>query len=313
MLTHVLPFGAINKQTGEYVYSKIANKKDAYVCPDCNKDLKLCRGKIIRPYFRHDKHNVNPCGRYSNPTETQIHKEGKMIMKYFLEHKIPISFVRNCCSCKKISSLECNKMTETSQIELEYRFVYNGVKIADVAHVDNGEILGIFEICNTHKTCSENRPEPWFEIDADTLIKSADDNSYPVKIQCIRCEKCDDCIKTDKIKNKQLDIYRRKNTRYVTDEINTEKFVYLNIEFSKKDFIKQLGGKWYKDHKLWYIPYDIYNMHENLLVMYRIFWECKDCEEIQNSKKYSDESGFNGCANCFFESINEFRTSKHDY
>ena len=217
-MTHILSLGAINKQTGEYVYPKIANKKDEYVCPDCNKDLILCQGEIIRPYFRHKVDSVNPCHHYSNPTETQIHKDGKMVMKSLLERKTPISFIRNCCSCKKNEEHEIPEMTESSKIELEYRFEYNGTKIADVVYIDNDDILCIFEICNTHKTCSENRPEPWFEIDAETLIKLANDNAlHHIKIPCIRCEKCDDCIEKEKItiekekeqvynKNKAVDI-----------------------------------------------------------------------------------------------------------
>jgi len=217
-MTHILSLGAINKQTGEYVYPKIANKKDEYICPDCNKDLILCQGEIIRPYFRHKVDSVNPCNHYCNPTETQIHKDGKMVMKSLLERKMPISFIRNCCSCKKNEEYEIPEMTESSNIELEYRFEYNGTKIADVVYIDNYEILCIFEICNTHKTCSENRPEPWFEIDAEALIKLANDNAMPhIKIPCIRYEKCDDCIENEKItietekenvynKNKAVDI-----------------------------------------------------------------------------------------------------------
>jgi uncharacterized protein YkuJ len=189
--------GAINKQTGDYVYPKIANKKDEYVCPDCNKDLILCQGEIIRPYFRHKVDSVNPCNHYSNPTETQIHKDAKMVMKSLLERKIPMSFVRNCGSCKKNEEFEIPNMTESSKIELEHRFEYNGTKIADVGYIDNDELFCIFEICNTHKTCSENRPEPWFEIDAETLIKLANSCSSQIKIPCIRCEKCDDCIEKE--------------------------------------------------------------------------------------------------------------------
>ncbi len=40
----MLSLGALNKVNGEYVYPKIANKKDAYICPECNKDLILCQG-----------------------------------------------------------------------------------------------------------------------------------------------------------------------------------------------------------------------------------------------------------------------------
>jgi len=118
-----------------------------------------------------------------------------MVMKSLLERKIPISFTRICCSCKKNEEYEIPEMTESSNIELEHRFEYNGTKIADVAYTDNGDIFCIFEIYHTHKTRSENRPEPWFEIDAETLIKLANKNSIShIKMPCVRCENCDDCI-----------------------------------------------------------------------------------------------------------------------
>ena len=198
-MTHVLSLGAINKLTGEYVYPKIANKKDNYICPECNKDLILCQGKIQVHHFRHKVDSINPCHHYTSPGESQIHKDAKMLLKTLLERKIPISFIRNCCCCKKNEEFEIPEITETSVIQLEYRFEYNGIKIADVAYIDDNEILCIFEICNTHKTCSENRPEPWFEFDAKTLIKMANDNRLTsLKIPCIRCEKCDDCIESEK-------------------------------------------------------------------------------------------------------------------
>lgn len=208
-MTRVLSLGAINKVNGEYVYPKIANKKDEYICPECNKDLILCQGEIRVHHFRHKVDNVNPCHHYSNPTESQIHKDAKILLKNLLKIKIPISFIRNCCCCKKNEEYEIPEISETSNIQLEYRFEYNGVKTADVAYLENGEILCIFEICNTHKTCSENRPEPWFEIDAETLIKTANDNSLTsLQIPCIRCEKCDACIKAENIiiLNKKNDV-----------------------------------------------------------------------------------------------------------
>ena len=200
-MTHILYLGAINKLTGEYVYPKNANKKDKYECPDCGDNLILCHGEIINPYYRHEADRINPCYYYSKPTESQIHKDAKFLLKNLLERKIPISFIRNCCCCKKNEEYEIPEISETSNIQMEYRFEYNGLKIVDVVYLDDGEILCIFEICNTHKTCSENRPEPWFEIDAETLIKMANDNSLTsLQIPCIRCEKCDDCIEKEKNK-----------------------------------------------------------------------------------------------------------------
>ena len=206
-MTHVLSLGAINKLNGEYVYPKIANKKDEYICPECNKDLILCQGEIRVHHFRHKVDSVNPCNHYSNPTETQIHKDAKILLKNLLERKIQISFIRNCCCCKKNEEFEIPEISETSVIEIEYRFEYNGIKIADVAYIDDGELLCIFEICNTHKTYSENRPEPWFEINAEMLIKIANDNTLTtLQIPCIRCEKCDNCIETENANLKDYNI-----------------------------------------------------------------------------------------------------------
>jgi competence CoiA-like predicted nuclease len=55
-----LSLGAINKITREYVYPKIANKIDKYICHECNKDLILVQGKIRVHHFRH-KVSINPC------------------------------------------------------------------------------------------------------------------------------------------------------------------------------------------------------------------------------------------------------------
>lgn len=209
-MTHLLSLGAINKRTHEYIYPKIANKKDEYICPECNKDLILCQGDARVHHFRHKADSINQCHHYSNPTETQIHKDAKILLKNLLERKIQILFIRNCCCCKKNEEFEIPEITETSVIQLEHRFEHNGLKIADVAYIDDNEILCIFEICNTHKTCSENRPDPWFEINAETLIKLANNSLTSLEIPCIRTEKCGDCIEKEKYdivkKNKALDI-----------------------------------------------------------------------------------------------------------
>ena len=217
-MLHLLSLGAMNKITGEYVYPKIANKKDEYICPECNKDLILCQGEIRVHYFRHKVDNVNPCHHYSNPTESQIHKDAKMLMKNLLERKIKISFSRNRFCCKNNDEYEIPEIGEKSVIKLEYRFEYNGgPKIADLAYLDNGEIVALIEIYNTHKTRSEDRPEPWFEIDAETLINMANDNNLTcLNIPCIRNETCDECI--EKYKKIAIAMEREEKARALEDE-----------------------------------------------------------------------------------------------
>ncbi len=218
-----LLLGAINKNTGEYVYPKIANKKDEYICPDCNKDLILCQGQIKAYYFRHKTYN-NPCYYYDKPSESQIHKDAKLLMKTLLENKTMISFKRTCNECNSNKKYSIPELSKTSKIELEYRFNFNNsLKIADVAYIDNNNIVSLFEICNTHKTRSEDRPEPWFEIDATNLIKSVNNNENlsSLKIPCIRCEKCKTCI--DKIKINEIERINRikqEKIKIIKEKIN---------------------------------------------------------------------------------------------
>jgi uncharacterized protein YkuJ len=206
-----ISLGAINKKTGEYIYPKVANKKDEYYCPECHKELIICQGNIRIHHFRHSVDAIIPCHHYSSPTESQIHKDAKLLLKTILERKINISFIRKCFHCRNDEEFEIPLTTDASSIKLEYSFEFNGPKIADVAYIDNGEIICIFEICHTHKTKSENRPEPWFEIDAVSLIENVNDiNLCQVQINCIRSKKCDECIQqeNDNIEKKKhaLDI-----------------------------------------------------------------------------------------------------------
>lgn len=199
----MISLGAINKLTREYVYPKIANKKDEYVCSDCNKDLILCQGDIRVHHFRHKVDTIKPCTNYSKPTETQLHKDAKNLMKKLLEDKTPIQIKRDCVSCKKEIDIILPEITEGSNVSLEYRFNYNNsLKIADVAHTNNNEIVGIYEIFNTHKTRCEDRPDPWVEINANELITLANTpNVEQLILKCTRCEKCKECQDKDKQQN----------------------------------------------------------------------------------------------------------------
>ena len=219
----LLSLGGINKLTHEYVYPKIANKKDKYICPECDKDLILCQGKIKIFHFRHKVDNINPCHHYSYPTEAQVHKDAKKLLKTLLERKISIKFIRNCNCCKNEAFFEISEISETSVIQLEYRFEYNnGIKIADIAYIENGKSIYIFEILNTHKTCRDNRPEPWFEIDATELISIANNIQLTsLQIHCKRDETCKNCIEENEKKKRYLETQQNlKNQQYLENQYN---------------------------------------------------------------------------------------------
>ncbi len=258
-MSQLITLGAINKLTGEYVFPRIANKKDEYKCPECNKDLILCQGAIKAHHFRHKVDHINPCYHYTSPSESQIHKDAKLLMKNILEKKKSVSFIRKCISCKDLEEHVVPLVTDSSEIKLEYRFEYNGPKIADVAYIDSGDITCIIEICHTHKTCSENRPEPWFEIDARTFINSISNKQIShIEIPCIRLEKCEDCVLKD-LKKIDLDKYVRikLGQKYPVPDYynqNPDNSDYRRIEHLRFDFH---AGEDYQDNN------DIISLFEN--------------------------------------------------
>jgi hypothetical protein len=241
-MSHNLSLGAINKITHEYVYPKIANKKENYICPDCNKDLILCKGKIIAPYFRHKADNINPCYYYDKPSESQIHKDAKMLMKKLLENKTPIQITRKCISCTNDIEINLPKIKEGSVISIEYRFKYkDNTRIADVAHTFNNEIQSIYEICYKHQTSNENRPEPWVEIDAISLINIVNTNKNNLlKINCIRTHQtCNYCTELKIEIQKNIEIERIKRIR----DIELEKIRQLELEIENNKRIEIENNK----------------------------------------------------------------------
>lgn len=198
MNSTLIHLGGINKNTNTYVLPTLANKKDEYICPDCNQDLILCQGQINIPHFRHFSDKYNGCVRYNNPTESQIHKDAKLLVQQLLQ-KYKIYINRECCSCTNVDEFEVPSLSDTSIISIEYRFYYeNEPKIADVAYIDNDDIISIFEIYNTHKTENDCRPEPWFEFQANDILNSLNTiTENVVRFKCIRKEKCDECVEKD--------------------------------------------------------------------------------------------------------------------
>lgn len=100
-MTHHFSMGAINKLTNEYEYPKIAQKGKKYICPECKKDVNFCKGQIKQPYFAHKK-TESPCYYYDKPSESQIHKDAKHLLKTLLHR--PKRKMRQTF-CKKIKNL----------------------------------------------------------------------------------------------------------------------------------------------------------------------------------------------------------------
>ena len=194
--------GAINKKTNKYTHPFNASKQDEYMCIECGNDVLIKQGTLKSHHFAHKS---STCKCYTS-NESDEHKNAKLILKYILENKIPLTICCKCNKCNKIDNYEIEEISDNSSIILEYRFEYNnGTKYADLAYIEDNEILCIFEIYNSHKTDTEDRPEPWFELDAKQLIQTVNNSDLQqIKLRCIRDKLCDDCICQEiKIKNQR--------------------------------------------------------------------------------------------------------------
>ena len=226
--------GAINKITNEYEYPRIAQKGKKYVCPECKKDVNFCKGQIKQPYFAHKK-SESPCYYYDKPSESQIHKDAKNLLKTLLTKKTQMNFYNVCKDCED-KVYGCCELFEDNYEDnikaiIEYRFTYNDSnKSADVALIKNNNIVYIFEICYKNKTRENARPEPWVEIKAEEFIRDINngtllDENGILHIQCIRdsiCNECEEKREKERIYweelNKQCEVERKKREAWIKQQ-----------------------------------------------------------------------------------------------
>ena len=179
---------AIDKETGEPTTIENGIKGHIYQCPDCDLDVIFKQGPIRKPHFCHKGNTM--CNTYGN--ESDLHLNAKQLLQNIIENrKIHIEISRLCIECKKPFHWTFDILSENSRVEQEYGFQYNRHnRSADIACITNttNDIECIFEICNTHKTAEEKRPEPWFEFDASDLCDKLQQVSMdtPVVLDCIR-------------------------------------------------------------------------------------------------------------------------------
>jgi len=194
-----ISMGAINVDTNQREIPRFANKDNRYKCPECEKPVHLKKGEIRIAHFAHNKSD-NPCNFYNNPGESEVHKEGKLVMKSLLDNKIQMKFYRKCRECCGQINFTISKTNynDDTRAVLEHSFKYNDSrKCADVAMLKGDKLKTIFEICYTHKTNECNRPSniEWYEIDARNLIDKANNiqENKNLVIKCLRNTQCDRC------------------------------------------------------------------------------------------------------------------------
>jgi len=266
-----IKLGAIDKEEGKYINISYAKKSHKYRCPECEKDVILRKGEKNRKHFAHKRESG--CEYYEHPSESQIHKDGKMLIKMLFE-KNQLDIYKECIECNEKSKIKMPEYIESNSVELEYSFKYDmynkrisdkGIlKIADIAYLNEERIIWICEILNSHKTEEGDRPEPWNEIDAKELLKKDIKEDEKVEIKCNRKHTCEKCYEE---RYKRLDLLDLKNLlksvylewfiRYKLGQrnFNNEKYVeHLRIDYDSmsnneevNERILYLFKKYYKN------------------------------------------------------------------
>jgi hypothetical protein len=233
------------------VFPLHAVKTDNYKCPVCENDIIFKSGKINRKHYSH-KAKSN-CSYYNSPSESEIHKDGKRLMKKMLDDKEKLMIWRNCKCCgDDIEVLSLINYTDKMECREEFAFQHNSNKrIADVVLLDDDNINFIFEIFKTHRTDEINRPtDKWCEINAEDLIINTMEernrnDAGEIEIECVRDIICCECENKHKIKLEEKN--KKKNYWELMEEENERRLKWaeqevVRIKKSEYDLVNECGG-----------------------------------------------------------------------
>ena len=124
MTEALIYLGAIDKNTNKYTSPIIAEKGKEYICPDCNRPVFFRKGNKNKPHFSHYREKSINCVYYNKPTESQIHKDAKMLMKSLLDDRRLLRFNKNCSKCDS-SYFENIEYNQNSKAVIDYRYYTN--------------------------------------------------------------------------------------------------------------------------------------------------------------------------------------------
>jgi hypothetical protein len=213
--------GAFEIKTNNYTLPQYAKKSEKYKCPDCNMDLIFKKGQIIKQHFAH-KANSN-CTYYDHPSESQLHKDAKNRLGQWIKDKKKLKIKTKCNSCNEKCKTKKLKYNDNDNVIIEYNSKCKKY-IADIAITESDNVRYILEVTNTHRTidkAAECRPEPWFDIMADEIIKKTNSTKKCLKLNCIRtdanrfCDTCSENIKLiEKVKKRFININKEIELRW---------------------------------------------------------------------------------------------------
>lgn len=165
------------------VFPRDAKKGSSYTCPQCKENLIVRAGMKNRKHFAF--HKNSQC-LYTAGGESAMHLAAKLLLVELLQNGEIIHFQRHCISCD--TSVQNTLQLEANEtIHPEYTLTYEGRIIRPDIVILNGKNRSkIIEIFHTHR--QQNRPEPWFEFQAQDIFTQRDNLVDCREIKCNVCE-----------------------------------------------------------------------------------------------------------------------------
>jgi hypothetical protein len=105
----------------------------------------------------------------------------------------------------------------------------------------------IYEICQTHKTKEKDRPEPWFEFNAEDIIELSKKEDNDLQLNCIRDNNCDECMYMASLKNNDLEKWIR--IKLGQDYVNPKYKNWENITINEEEYNKLDDNSFRPEHK----------------------------------------------------------------
>ncbi|MBD2058115.1 hypothetical protein H6F88_19210 [Oculatella sp. FACHB-28] len=165
---------------GQLVRAADADKGSIYLCPICNQELVLRRGKQKRPHFAH-KVLTQDC-----TPETALHYSFKTLLTQKIQHHIdtnsPLEIRWLCEHCSRCHV--GNLLKRAVRVELEYDL---GVCKPDIALLDQtNRAIAVIEIVVTHKP--EEKVLEYYQQNSITLVQydlTSDENLQRLDHACL--------------------------------------------------------------------------------------------------------------------------------
>jgi len=213
-------------------------------CPTCGDEMSLRWGKQRRPHFAHLPGPQRNCsGGGGEGIKHLFAKEG---LAQYLEQRTELQFFSHCQICEAKVELGSVPVNER-RVEVEHRLPAGG--IADIAVYAGEKCEVVIEVFDTHRTATTvngvsapSRPEPWYEVRADDVLRMLEANQSISEIECVRldhgmCPKCGDRQKKRVIRGQwTLKVGKHKGKTFEEASSDTVYVKYLLVKLVEGQF-----------------------------------------------------------------------------